>query len=45
MDVITYTRSIDHKGGSYPASAFPELEKFYNGIYKADRARMVLVKK
>ena len=44
-NVITYMRSIEHKGGSYPASAFPELEKFYNGMYKADRARIVLVKK
>jgi transglutaminase-like putative cysteine protease len=44
-NVITYIRSIDHKGGTYPASAYPELEKFYNGMYKADRARMVLVKK
>lgn len=44
-NVITYTRSIDHKGGAYPASAYPELEKFYNGMYKADRARIVLVKK
>lgn len=44
-NVITYTRSIDHKGGSYPASTYPELEKFYNGMYKADRARLVLVKK
>ncbi len=44
-NIITYTRSIDHKGGSYPAAAYPELEKFYNGVYKADRARMVLVKK
>lgn len=44
-NVITYTRSIDHKGGSFPASAYPELEKFYNGMYKADRAKVVLVKK
>lgn len=44
-NVITYTRSIDHKGGLYPPAAYLGLEKFYNGIYKADRARVVLVKK
>jgi hypothetical protein len=44
-NVITYIRSIDHNGGSYPASSYPELEKFYNGMYKADRSRIVLVRK
>jgi hypothetical protein len=44
-NIITYTRSIDHKGGAYPASVYPDLAKFYSGIYRADRARMVLVKK
>jgi transglutaminase-like putative cysteine protease len=44
-NLITYIRTIDHKGGLYPAITYPELEKFYNAIYKADRARIVLVKK
>ncbi|TWV99626.1 DUF3857 domain-containing transglutaminase family protein [Chitinophaga pinensis] len=44
-NVITYTRSIDHKGGTYPASSYGELAKFYNSMYKADRSRIVLVKK
>jgi hypothetical protein len=42
--VITYIRSISSNGGTYPATAYPELETFYNNIYKADRARIVLVK-
>jgi hypothetical protein len=44
-NVITYVRSIDHKGGSYPASAYGELAKFYNSMFKADKSRIVLVKK
>jgi transglutaminase-like putative cysteine protease len=44
-NVITYIRSIDHKGGTYPASSYGELAKFYNSMYKADRSRIVLVKK
>lgn len=43
--VITYIRTINRKGGIYPAAAYPDLETFYNAIYKADRARIVLVKK
>lgn len=42
---ITYIRSMEQKSGTYPASAYPELAKFYNEIFKADRARLVLVKK
>jgi transglutaminase-like putative cysteine protease len=42
--VITYIRTISRKGGTYPASSYPDLETFYNAIYKADRARVVLVK-
>jgi len=44
-NVITYIRAINHKGGIYPASAYPELVTFYNSMYKADRSRIVLVKK
>ncbi|SFE54329.1 Transglutaminase-like superfamily protein [Chitinophaga sp. CF118] len=42
--VITYIRTIEYRGGTYPAASFPELESFHNAIYKADRAKMVLVK-
>jgi transglutaminase-like putative cysteine protease len=42
--VITYIRTINRKGGIYPATSYPDLETFYNAIYKADRARIVLVK-
>lgn len=42
--VITYIRTISRKGGTYPSTAYPDLESFYNAIYKADRARIVLVK-
>lgn len=42
--VITYIRTINRKGGTYPAASYPDLESFYNAIYKADRARIVLVK-
>jgi hypothetical protein len=42
--VITYIRTINSKSGTYPAAAYPELEKFYNAIFKADRSRIVLVK-
>lgn len=44
-NVITYIRSIDHKGGTYPASSYGELAKFYNSMFKADRSRIVFVKK
>lgn len=42
--VITYIRTMNRQGGTYPSTAYPELEKFYNAIYKADRTRIVLVK-
>ncbi|QHS58669.1 DUF3857 domain-containing protein [Chitinophaga agri] len=44
-NMIVYVRAIDHKGGHYPASAYGDLAKFYNAMYKADRGRIVLVKK
>jgi hypothetical protein len=42
---IFYYRQFEYKGGSYPASDYPELVKFYESVYKADRSRIVLVKK
>lgn len=44
-NVITYIRAINHRGGTYPASDYPALVTFYNSMYKADRSRIVLVKK
>ncbi len=41
---IRYFRRIHIRGGRFPASAYPELVKFYEQIHKADRAKLVLVK-
>lgn len=42
---ILYYRQMEYKGGKYPASDYPELVKFYEAVYKADRNKIVLVKK
>ena len=42
---LFYHRQIEYKGGVYSASDYAELVKFYEAIYKADRNRVVLVKK
>jgi transglutaminase-like putative cysteine protease len=42
---VTYIRITQHNAGDYPANTIGELEKFYDDIYKADRCRVVLVKK
>lgn len=42
---IFYFRQVEYKGGVYPASDYAELVKFYEAIYKADRNRVVLIKK
>ena len=36
---------IEHNGGRYPAKEYDDLVKFYDAIYKADRNRVVLIKK
>lgn len=43
-DKLFYYRSIEHYSGRFPASAYPELVKFYEAIYRADRNKVVLVK-
>ncbi|CAL1517539.1 DUF3857 domain-containing protein [Chitinophaga sp. MM2321] len=43
-NTVTYIRTIQHKSGIFPAADFPELVTFYNGIFRADRSRVVLVK-
>lgn len=42
---LFYHRSMEQYSGRYPASDFAELAKFYEAIYKADRNKVVLVKK
>ena len=41
---IIYYRSMEKLSGEFPASAYTDLVKFYEQIYKADRERVVLVK-
>lgn len=40
-----YYRNMEHFAGRFPAADYPALVKFYETIYKADRAKVVLVKK
>jgi len=42
---LTYTRVREQYAGRFPAKDFKELAAFYDQIYKADRSRLVLVKK
>jgi hypothetical protein len=42
---IIYYRSIEQWSGRYPASDGAAIADFYSTIYKADRSRVVLVKK
>lgn len=42
---ITYVRVMERRAGQFPAAAFEELEGFYDAVYRADRCRVVLVRK
>jgi hypothetical protein len=42
---IYYYRNMEYYSGRFPAKDYPELVKFYDAAYKADRAKVVLVKK
>lgn len=42
---LVYTRSMEHFAGRYPAADYADLVKFYEVVYKADRSKVVLVKK
>ena len=42
---LLYYRDIQHYGGRYPASDYSTLVSFYDAIYRADRGKVVLVKK
>ncbi|MDB5223965.1 MAG: hypothetical protein JWN83_2632 [Chitinophagaceae bacterium] len=44
-DKIIYYRSMEQFRGRFPATAYNELVKFYEQIYKSDRSRVVLIKK
>lgn len=41
---LIYYRNIEHFEGHFPASDYTEMAKFYDTIFKADRAKLVLVK-
>lgn len=43
-NTIVYTRQIECFNGSFPPADFAALAKFYETIYKADRAKLVFVK-
>jgi hypothetical protein len=44
-NIIEVARLFERYDGNYPPEAYPELVKFYEEIYKADRGKIVLVKK
>lgn len=44
-DKLVYYRKYENFSGEFPAAQFNDLVKFYDQIYKADRSRVVLVKK
>lgn len=44
-DKIYYYRNMQQLSGRFPAEDYNEMVDFYNKIYKADRARLVFVKK
>ena len=44
-DKIIYYRSMEQLKGRFPATAYNDLVKFYEQIYKSDRSKVVLVKK
>lgn len=41
---IVYLRKMEQFSGRFPAKDYPKLVEFYNSIYTADRARIVLIK-
>lgn len=43
-NTISYFRSYEHYSGRFPPTAYNELVKFYESVYKADRSKVVLVK-
>lgn len=41
---ITYFRRIERNDGQFPPASYHDLADFFNKVYKADRAKIVLVK-
>jgi hypothetical protein len=41
---IVYTRMIERYAGVFAATAYPDLVKFWEQVYKADRSKVVMVK-
>lgn len=41
---IVYTRNLECYGGRFPKTDYSDLVKFYEGVYKADRNKLVLIK-
>lgn len=44
-DKILYYRNLEVYGGRFPASEYADLVKFREQVYKADRSKVVMVKK
>ncbi len=44
-DKITYYRSLERYSGRFPAKEYSDVVKFFEQVYKADRGKVVLVKK
>ena len=44
-DKIMYYRYLDQYSGRFPASAYIDIRSYFNQIYEADHAQVVLVKK
>jgi hypothetical protein len=42
---LIYCRSIEQYSGRFPAKEYGDLVKYYEAVYKADRNRVVMVKK
>jgi hypothetical protein len=42
---VKYIRTVERYSGRFPAADYKEMVSYYNDIYKADRSRLVLVKK
>ncbi|MCW3092723.1 MAG: hypothetical protein JWP81_3792 [Ferruginibacter sp.] len=43
-ETIVYYRMMEQYSGRFPAKEYMELAKFYDQVYRADRAKVVLVK-
>jgi hypothetical protein len=44
-DKLIYTRTMEKYSGIFPASEYAEMVRFYEAVFKADRVKLVLVKR